>query len=77
MTKSAARGQALLLEPLRAAARRCLAPSPRTRRLAEMSSSSMIFCGANLADPGQRLEHVGYLHLADGVVLTLQDVPSA
>ncbi len=47
---------------------RCFAPRPRTRRLALMSSSSMILRGANLADARQRLEHDRHLHLADGVV---------
>src|SRR3954454_1160099 len=31
---------------------RCLLPNPRTRRVAEMSSSSMIFCARTLPTPG-------------------------
>src|SRR4029077_298692 len=31
---------------------RCFEPSPRTRRLAEMSNSSMIFCARTLPTPG-------------------------
>ena len=45
-----------------------LAPSPRTRRLSEMPTSSMIWLGADPADAGHGLQQRGDLHLADDVV---------
>ena len=55
MTKSLPRrvaSAALLLRTSSSSCSRCLAPRPRTRRLAEMSSSSMIFCARTLPTPG-------------------------
>ena len=47
---------------------RCLAPRPRTRRLARDVELLHDLLRAHLADTGERLEHDRHLHLADGVV---------